>query len=157
MAEQTKQPPFDIKRCVLPTVLQISKEGYSKRNDTNRFAHANRGGKERILLVPKDRRNVFYGEQQAKRGKRSEGTMHLKQVNMAEAAVCPEQIHMLAEDLRKYVHIFAVFPLSDIAPFPFDTVFKRTASASFFSGSISYSGCSSRVNALRRSYLDMET
>ena len=65
--------------------------------DTNSLAHTKWNCKYHIVFAPKYRRNMFYGEMKAEIGKILRELCEWKQVNIVEAEVCPDHIHMLVE------------------------------------------------------------
>ena len=50
-----------------------------------------------IVFVPKFRRKVFYREKRAEIGAILRTLCEWKQVNILEAEVCPDHVHMLVE------------------------------------------------------------
>lgn len=66
-------------------------------NDTNSLAHTKWNCKYHIVFAPKYRRKLFYGEMKAEIGKILRELCTWKQVNIIEAEVCPDHIHMLVE------------------------------------------------------------
>ena len=66
-------------------------------NDTNSLAHTKWNCKYHIVFGPKYRRKIFYGEKKVEIGKILRELCRWKQVNIIEAEVCPDHIHMLVE------------------------------------------------------------
>ena len=66
-------------------------------NDTNSLAHTKWNCKYHIVFAPKYRRKIFYGEQKIEIGKILRELCAWKQVNIIEAEICPDHIHMLVE------------------------------------------------------------
>ena len=66
-------------------------------NDTNSLAHTKWNCKYHIVFAPKYRRKVFFGEKRREIGKILRQLCEWKKVNIVEAEVCPDHIHMLLE------------------------------------------------------------
>ena len=66
-------------------------------NDINSLSHTKWNCKYHIVFAPKYRRKVFYGQHRAAIGKILRQLCELKGVNIIEAEVCPDHIHMLVE------------------------------------------------------------
>jgi putative transposase len=66
-------------------------------NDSNSLAHTKWNCKYHIVFAPKYRRKIFYGESRAEIGKILRELCGWKQVNIVEAEVCPDHVHMLVE------------------------------------------------------------
>ena len=66
-------------------------------NDTKSLAHTSWNCKYHIVFAPKYRRKIFYGEHKAEIGKILRELCEWKGVNIIEAEVCPDHIHMLVE------------------------------------------------------------
>ena len=66
-------------------------------NDTNIVAHATWNCKYHIVFAPKYRRKVFYGQKRREIGKILRRLCEYKNVNIIEAEVCPDHVHMLVE------------------------------------------------------------
>lgn len=64
-------------------------------NDTNSLAHTKWNCKYHIVFAPKYRRKMFYGENKAEIGKILRELCRWKEVEIIEAEVCPDHIHML--------------------------------------------------------------
>ena len=64
-------------------------------NDTNSLAHTKWNCKYHIVFAPKYRRKVFYDENRAEIGKILRELCSWKQIEIIEAEVCPDHIHML--------------------------------------------------------------
>ena len=65
--------------------------------DEKSLAHTKWNCKYHIVFAPKYRRKLFYGEMRAEIGKILRELCTWKQVNIIEAEVCPDHIHMLVE------------------------------------------------------------
>jgi len=66
-------------------------------NDTNSLAHTKWNCKYHIVFAPKYRRKIFFGEQKAEIGKILRELCSWKQINIVEAEVCSDHVHMLIE------------------------------------------------------------
>ena len=64
-------------------------------NDINSLSHSKWNCKYHIVFAPKYRRKVFYGEHKAAIGQILRKLCEWKGVNIVEAEVCPDHIHML--------------------------------------------------------------
>ena len=65
--------------------------------NNNTLAHTSWNCKYHIVFTPKFRRKVFYGEKRAEIGAILRKLCEWKQVNILEAEVCPDHVHMLVE------------------------------------------------------------
>ena len=65
--------------------------------DTNSLAHTKWNCKYHIVFAPKYRRKAFYGENRAEIGKILRELCRWKEINIIEAEVCLDRIHMLIE------------------------------------------------------------
>lgn len=65
--------------------------------DTNSLAHSTWNCKYHIVFAPKYRRKVFYGQKRREIGAILRRLCEFKQVNIIEAEVCPDHVHMLVE------------------------------------------------------------
>ena len=65
--------------------------------NNNTLAHTSWNCKYHIVFAPKFRRKVFYGEKKAEIGAILRKLCEWKQVNILEAEVCPDHVHMLVE------------------------------------------------------------
>ena len=65
--------------------------------DTNSLAHTKWNCKYHIVFAPKYRRKAFYGENRAEIGKILRELCRWKEINIIEAEVCLDHIHMLIE------------------------------------------------------------
>ena len=68
-----------------------------KYNDVNSLAHTTWNCKYHIVFAPKYRRKVFYGEKRLEIGAILRSLCEWKEVNIVEAEVCPDHVHMLVE------------------------------------------------------------
>ena len=73
-----------------------------KNNDIHSLSHTKWNCKYHIVYAPKYRRKVFYGEKRAEIGKILRELCNWKKVNIINAEVCPDHVHMLVEIPSKY-------------------------------------------------------
>ena len=66
-------------------------------NDKHSLSHSKWNCKYHIVFAPKYRRKVFYGEKRAEIGKILRELCNWKKVNIINAEVCPDHVHMLVE------------------------------------------------------------
>ena len=66
-------------------------------NDSSSLAHTKWNCKYHIVFAPKYRRKVFYQEKRQAIGKILRQLCEWKGVNIIEAEVCPDHVHMLVE------------------------------------------------------------
>ena len=66
-------------------------------SDMNSLSHTRWNCKYHIVFAPKYRRRVFFGEKRQQVGKILRQLCEWKKVNIIEAEVCPEHVHMLLE------------------------------------------------------------
>ena len=66
-------------------------------NDINSLSHTKWNCKYHVVFAPKYRRKVFYNEKKLEIGKILRELCNWKGVNIIEAEVCPDHIHMLIE------------------------------------------------------------
>lgn len=66
-------------------------------NDTNNLAHTTWNCKYHIVFAPKYRRLVFYGQKRKEIGAILRQLCEWKNVEIVEAEVCPDHIHMLVK------------------------------------------------------------
>lgn len=71
--------------------------------DIPSLSHIKWNCKYHIVFAPKYRRKVFYGEKKLEIGKILRELCKWKGVNIIEAEVCPDHIHMLVEIPPKMV------------------------------------------------------
>ena len=64
-------------------------------NDINSLAHTTWNCKYHIVFAPKYRRKVFFGQKRKEIGAFLRSLCEWKQVEIIEAEVCPDHIHML--------------------------------------------------------------
>ena len=67
------------------------------KNDINSLAHTSWNCKYHIVFAPKYRRKVFYGEKRLEIGAILRSLCEWKEVNIVEAEMCPDHVHMLVE------------------------------------------------------------
>ena len=73
-----------------------------KNNDIHSLSHTKWNCKYHIVFAPKYRRKVFYSEKRAEIGKILRELCNWKKVNIINAEVCPDHVHMLVEIPPKY-------------------------------------------------------
>lgn len=79
-------------------------------NDIHSLSHTKWNCKYHIVFAPKYRRKVFYGSKRLEIGAILRELCNWKEVNIIEAEVCPDHIHMLVEIPPKMsVSSFMVF------------------------------------------------
>ena len=66
-------------------------------NDMNSLAHTSWNCKYHIVFAPKYRRKVFFGEKRAEIGKTLRMLCEWKKVEIVEAEVCKDHVHMLVK------------------------------------------------------------
>ena len=66
-------------------------------NDVKSLAHTSWDCKYHIVFAPKYRRQAFYGEKRRKIGEILRRLCEWKGVQLREAEVCPDHVHMLVE------------------------------------------------------------
>ena len=66
-------------------------------NDTNSLAHTTWNCKYHIVFAPKYRRRIFFGQKRKEIGAILRSLCEWKQVEIIEAEVCPDHIHMLVK------------------------------------------------------------
>ena len=66
-------------------------------NDIHSLAHSKWNCKYHIVFAPKYRRKVFYGQKRLDMGAILRELCKWKDVNILEAEVCPDHVHMLLE------------------------------------------------------------
>ncbi len=67
----------------------------SKSININSLAHTTRNCKYHILFTPKYRRKVFFGQKRLEIGAILRSLCEWKEVEIIEAEVCPDHVHML--------------------------------------------------------------
>ena len=65
--------------------------------DINSLAHTKWNYKYHIVFAPKYRRKVFFGQYREEIGKILRSLCEWKQVNIVEAEICADHVHMLVE------------------------------------------------------------
>ena len=71
-------------------------------NDVNSLAHSKWNCKYHVVFAPKYRRKVFYGEKRIAIGKILRQLCEWKGINIVEAEMCADHVHMLLEIPPKY-------------------------------------------------------
>jgi len=66
-------------------------------NNHNMLAHTTWNCKYHVVFAPKFRRKVFFGEKRAEIGKILRTLCNWKGINIVEAEICPDHVHMLLE------------------------------------------------------------
>ena len=66
-------------------------------NDLNKLSHTTWNCKYHVVFAPKYRRKVFYAQKRYDIGKILRKLCKWKQINIIEAEVCPDHVHMLLE------------------------------------------------------------
>ena len=66
-------------------------------NDIHSLSHSKWNCKYHIVFAPKYRRKVFFGEKKREIGKILRCLCEWKGVNIIEAEICPDHVHMLVE------------------------------------------------------------
>ena len=69
----------------------------AEKNEIKSSAHSKYRCQYHIVFAPKYRRKVFYGENREEIGKILRELCNWKQVNIVQAEVCSDHIHMLVE------------------------------------------------------------
>ena len=70
--------------------------------ETHTLSHTTWNCKCHVVFAPKYRRKIFYGEKRAEIGAILRQLCKWKGVNILEAEVCPDHLHMLVEIPPKY-------------------------------------------------------
>ena len=65
--------------------------------DTNSLAHTKWNCKYHIVFAPKYRRQIIYGQLKVEIGKILRELCRWKDINIIEAELCKEHVHMLVE------------------------------------------------------------
>ena len=68
-----------------------------KKETINSLAHTTWNCKYHIVFAPKYRRKVFFGQKRLEIGAILRSLCEWKEVNIIEAEVCPDHVHMLVE------------------------------------------------------------
>ena len=71
-------------------------------NDINSLSHSKWNCKYHVVFAPKYRRKVFYGEKRIAIGKILRQLCEWKGINIIEAEMCVDHVHMLLEIPPKY-------------------------------------------------------
>ena len=66
-------------------------------DDTKSLAHTKWNCKYHIVFAPKYRRKIIFGKLKVENGKILRELCSWKQVNIIEAEICPDHVHMLVE------------------------------------------------------------
>ncbi|MCI6754941.1 IS200/IS605 family transposase [Galactobacillus timonensis] len=70
--------------------------------ETHTLSHTTWNCKYHVVFAPKYRRKIFYGEKRAEIGAILRQLCKWKGVNILEAEVCPDHVHMLVKTPPKY-------------------------------------------------------
>ena len=70
--------------------------------ETHTLSHTTWNCKYHVVFAPKYRRKIYYGEKRAEIGAILRQLCKWKGVNILEAEVCPDHVHMLVEIPPKY-------------------------------------------------------
>ena len=94
--EQGKKTPFALKyKCGLATATGKQKEVNRMAEDVHSLSHTKWNCKYHIVFAPKYRRKVFFGEKRREIGRILRQLCEWKGVNILEAEICPDHVHML--------------------------------------------------------------
>ncbi len=89
--------------CGLSAAFYVKKEDIQmSMNDIHSLSHSKWNCKYHIVFAPKYRRKIFYGRYKAEIGKILRKLCEWKGVNIIEAEMCPDHVHMLVEIPPKY-------------------------------------------------------
>ena len=88
----------EIAVCQLQRVIERDKQ----MEETHTLSHTTWNCKYHIVFAPKYRRKIFYGEKRLEIGAILRQLCKWKGVNILEAEVCPDHVHMLLEIPPKY-------------------------------------------------------
>ena len=94
--DDDRETPF-AKMMLRPDNCNESKRRTSMKNVMNSLAHTKWNCKYHIVFAPKYRRKVFFGEKKREIGKILRTLCEWKGVNIVEAEICPDHVHMLLE------------------------------------------------------------
>ena len=75
--------------------LHIEQGGFLQMKDVNSLSHTSWNCKYHIVFAPKYRRRVFYGQKRREIGAILRQLCEWKNVEIIEAEVCPDHVHML--------------------------------------------------------------
>ena len=73
-----------------------------RKDGTESLAHTTWNCKYHVVFAPKYRRQIFYGEHKEEIGKILRELCEWKEIEIIEAEVCPDHIHMLLSIPPKY-------------------------------------------------------
>ena len=91
-----QKTPFDRIDVRLPTARKIKRRP-DKMNGTHSLSHTKWNCKYHVVFAPKYRRKVFYGDKRLEIGQILRQLCNWKGVNIINAEVCPDHVHMLIE------------------------------------------------------------
>ena len=96
--EWKKYPPFvKIKMVRQPSIKNKRRNQVEMKLDTSSLAHTKWECKYHIVFAPKYRRQIIYGQIRLDIGQMLRKLCEYKGVEIIEAEVCPDHIHMLVE------------------------------------------------------------
>ena len=75
----------------------LQKEVIEMDNDIKSLSHTKWNCKYHVVFAPKYRRKVFYADKRLENGQILRKLCEWKKVNLIEAEVCPDHVHMLLE------------------------------------------------------------
>jgi len=94
---EKKRPPLYIMRvAVCQLQLKIKRRSFTM-NDIRSLSHTKWNCKYHKVFAPKYRREVFFEEKRLETGGILRELCRWKEVNIIEAEVCPDHVHMLVE------------------------------------------------------------
>ncbi len=99
---KTEKLPLLYNRSEVWQLHKIKQWEGIKRNDVHSLSHTSWNCEYHIVFAPKYRRKVFYGQKRKEIGEILRKLCEWKKVNIIEAEVCPDDIHMLVEIPPKY-------------------------------------------------------
>ena len=101
--EEEIKTPFAIMKMRSANCINKQKEDIQMSlNDIHSLSHTKWNCKYHVVFAPKYRRKVFYKAKRVEIGKILRQLCEWKGVNIIEAEVCPDHIHMLLEIPPKY-------------------------------------------------------
>ncbi len=101
LPRQTRNPLATIEMRSANCKQKNQRNSIEKSNN-HTLAHTTWNCKYHIVFAPKFRRKVFYGDKRREIGEILRTLCGWKQVNIVEAEVCPDHVHMLVEIPPKY-------------------------------------------------------
>ena len=92
-----RKTPFAKIKMRSANCIKKQKEVIGMPSDKNSLAHTKWNCKYHIVFAPKYRRKVFFGEKKREMGQILRKLCEWKGVNIIEAEICPDHVHMLVE------------------------------------------------------------